>query len=228
VSYVAGQFSGMAAEFDGESAVEILITDSNDVTLEEYKTLTVTCWVKPDTSADDDGWDMFVAKGGLLDGWHLGQYSTTSLANFRAGGDLYGTTEIYDPCDSSDWHMITGVFNNGTGTLYVNGGIQSTYTPLSIVKNLTSLTIGSTELNEDYSTYGFAGVIDDVKIYNYALTPIEIADMYCAENPDSNCFACKDPPDYDYNNKCIADLGDFVIFASTWLECGKWPVDTCN
>jgi hypothetical protein len=58
--------------------------------------------------------------------------------------------------------------------LYVNGKLDTT--PISCTKTLIQ-TNGNLEIGRNGSEY-FNGQIDDVRIYNYALTPEQIKQVY--------------------------------------------------
>jgi hypothetical protein len=64
-------------------------------------------------------------------------------------------------------------------------------------------------------------MLDDPKIYNYALTSDEIAAQFNAVTGNTLCvelaFAGKY---YDTNGDCVVDLVDFADFAAAWLATG--------
>ena len=103
----------------------------------------------------------------------------------------------------------------GTMKIYLNGVLYDsrtgTYSPIS---GITSFEIG----NGWYG--GYDGLIDDFRIYNYALTQPEIA--YVATN-GTGIFDQKlmTPADLNGNNKI--DFADFALFAEHWLENQMWP-----
>ena len=68
-------------------------------------------------------------------------------------------------------------------------------------------------------------VIDDLKIYNYAMTDAEIADAYNAVSGQNLCVNAYEST-YDVNGDCKVNLSDFAAFAIDWLECGLSP--DCN
>ena len=73
------------------------------------------------------------------------------------------------------WHHIAATYNSVTGTavLYLNGVAVKTQTGLSGTAGINSakLAIGS---NNAGNASRFAGVIDDFRIYNYALGQSEV------------------------------------------------------
>jgi len=73
------------------------------------------------------------------------------------------------------WHHMVGVWNNGLASLYIDGisvASNVAYTGLTEVQN--PMTIGSFGGGSVFLN----GLIDDVRIYNYALTPLQIKLLY--------------------------------------------------
>ncbi|HDS85492.1 MAG TPA: hypothetical protein ENN97_09900 [Phycisphaerales bacterium] len=71
----------------------------------------------------------------------------------------------------------------------------------------------------------FNGLIDDLRIYNYALGEVETAYLYYDMAGEK---VCVDPADpvlalYDFNGNCKIDLGDIAELASHWLTCQRVP-----
>ena len=117
------------------------------------------------------------------------------------------------------------VYSKDTATgdmkLYLNGLLWHSGTDkIEPMYGATNFVIGRgfTE-NQQYD-----GLIDDIRLYNYALDPTEVAVLYS----DVQGSYCVDKPELDYNDNCIVDLADFAIFAQSWMECGMFPecVDT--
>ncbi len=217
VEYGIGLFDeGAALSLDGSTAVA---ADPNSEPLFDiYDTLTVSCWIKPNSV---NNFDFFFAKGGLYNGWFLGWYYIYDLANFRTFVDdgyyeLYGTTNLYD----GQWHHIVGVFDNGAQRIHIDGVLENEVErgPVMIA-NDEWLTIGGVLSNDAYA-YFYDGLIDDVRIYNYAMSAKEAAIEYATVTGTSVCAV---RPQFDVNDDCRVGLGDLAVFAATWTECGLVP-----
>jgi hypothetical protein len=103
----------------------------------------------------------------------------------------------------------------GRMEIYLNGELydRRTGTGTSIA-GITSFEIGS-------GWYGYYdGLIDDFQIYDYALSPAEVA--YVATD-GTGVFRQKpaSPADLDASDR--VDLRDFSILADEWLKDGFWP-----
>ena len=70
----------------------------------------------------------------------------------------------------------------------------------------------------------FNGVIDDVRIYNFA--KIALVLRICTVS--NEIPLCLNPDDldlrFDVTGDCRVGLDDFAMFAGTWLNCGLYPV----
>jgi hypothetical protein len=81
----------------------------------------------------------------------------------------------------NEWHNAITVFSNGVTTFYLDGVFvgqfqySSYYTSGDGVNNFI---IGSSRLLENGSDQHFIGLIDEVRIYNRALTEVEVQSLY--------------------------------------------------
>ncbi len=67
----------------------------------------------------------------------------------------------------------------------------------------------------------FIGLIDDVRLYNYALAPTEVAKLWTDIMGGYVCVG--GTPMYDLNEDCIVDINDLALFASQWMACNRYP-----
>lgn len=118
------------------------------------------------------------------------------------------------------WHQIIVTYDGTTRTAYIDG-IQAAVdhpTPHN-VPNSQHFLIGKT--NDTNPTYElFKGAIDEVKVYNYALSLLEAAHAYTGFVGGDLCVY---PPTYDVSHDCRVDLNDISLLAAEWLECGLVP-----
>ena len=78
----------------------------------------------------------------------------------------------------TDWHHLAGTFDGTTGRLYLDGVATGTPdTSGSLVTNNLNLYIGR-NTDPDVATTYFNGLIDDVRIYNRALSAQEVKQLY--------------------------------------------------
>ena len=98
-----------------------------------------------------------------------GNLMTELKCTGRSAGPLYSETVITD----GQWHRIGLVWDSSHRTLYVDGIVVAEDTQHGLEGSQMGLYIGTNKAMEP-GTY-FSGLIDDVRIYNKALTADEIA-----------------------------------------------------
>jgi hypothetical protein len=70
------------------------------------------------------------------------------------------------------------------------------------------------------------GLIDDLQIYTYALSRVDVAVLYTSQVPGASvCVEDLVNIEFDFNDDCVTNLKDFAEFAEAWLECHLVP--TC-
>ncbi|MBN2211394.1 MAG: LamG domain-containing protein [Sedimentisphaerales bacterium] len=155
--------------------------------------------------------------------FHCGGLSSTSGA-FKIRTSLTGDYTVTPGLTAGAWnHVVFTVANYDGGAkrvrIYLNGLGELDATTF-LFGNFPDavITIGSLD---DAGVYPLNGAVDDVAIYNYALTPTEVATLYSSINGPY----CLEYPPFDYDQSCVVDLADFAIFAAQWLDCNIFP--TC-
>jgi hypothetical protein len=83
-------------------------------------------------------------------------------------------------CDTSSWHMLTLTFNNPNMTMYLDGIYYSTISANSINQTTLPLVFGgaNNSSNTDDIIGSMKGKLDDIGIWNRALTQQEITNLY--------------------------------------------------
>jgi hypothetical protein len=129
-----------------------------------------------------------------------------------------------DALTPRQWQLITITFDGTTARIYSNGVLMGSgsFRLGNAVDAMINLgghsfdTIPARWMN---------GILDDVKIFNYGLSDVEVAQIYVSDNPgNSVCVnSLKPAAAYDLNGDCIVNLGDFAVLAGAWLDCGLVP-----
>ncbi len=141
--------------------------------------------------------------------WDCG--SPWSFDNRLSGNHNYKTEW------SGRWNHWAFTKDTGTGKMqiFLNGLLYDSRTGAnSIISAITSFEIGSGWYG------GYDGLIDDFRIYDYALSEAEIA--YAATN-GTGIFDLPLLSPADLNSDNRIDLKDFAILADNWLENQLWP-----
>ena len=170
----AGRF-GNALSFNGTSA-RVTVPDS--ASLDLTSAMTLEAWVFP--TAGPGVWRDVIYKG-PDDIYYLmsSSDSSTPAAGGIFSGPLYGTSTL----PLNVWSHLAATFDGTILRLYVNGIQVSSYTPFTpITTSSGALTIGGDALYGQF----FAGRIDEVRIYNTALSASQIqTDMATPVVPDT-------------------------------------------
>jgi hypothetical protein len=121
------------------------------------------------------------------------------------------------------WQQVCAVFDGTTGKIYVDGKLQAQGACALPADMASLLDIGSTESGSE----SFNGALDDLRIYNYAMTNIEVADVYHAMSGLRVCLLTY-ASQFDYTGPagqpdCMVDLYDLVVFANNWLVLYDYP-----
>jgi YVTN family beta-propeller protein len=159
----SGRYGG-ALTFDGTSAV-VNIPNSPSLTL--TTAMTLEAWVRP-TQVDGE-WRDVVYKGN--DNYFL--EATSNRGGRPATGGTFTRSNVYGPAalPVNAWTHLAATFDGSTLKLYVNGAVVS-----SGSRGGTLATSGSPLQIGGDSVFGqyFAGTIDEVRVYNIALTDAQV------------------------------------------------------
>ncbi len=165
--------SGSALEFDG---IDDYVFVQDDSTLDVNDELTMIAWVyfedsqfvgpilSKGTSTDDYAY--YLARGSA--------YSNKADCQLRhvegSWAELYSSQTL----ETGEWYNIALVRSDSTFTFYLNGIFDTTGQCFTgdIVQNSIDLYIGHHE------SYHYQGIIDEVSIYDKALTEPEILALY--------------------------------------------------
>jgi hypothetical protein len=163
--------------------------------------MTLAAWVSLDSSNTNNARIFAKAGGSGARSWSLNiEASSGGVANpatFQISASGASNISISDPepLDTDEWVHLAGVYRPGEATeIYVNGQLKARNTtdiPTGqFSNNGRNVLIGS---RNDCSNCGWVGSIDDVRIYNHALTEGEILTVMAGQ-PRVSAFH-PEPPD---------------------------------
>ena len=156
---------GSALSFDG---VNDVVNAGNGASLNITKEITVGLWIKRnnlDTVVNRG----IIAKDGV-GGYVLSLNYGTADHKITYVSPNVGTAKTVSTIDDTEWHYVACTVNESENALklYIDGKLDASYAKIgTLAANATSLLIGR---RSDY----FNGLIDDVRIYDYARTEEEI------------------------------------------------------
>lgn len=119
--------------------------------------------------------------------WLLTLYDTGGPAAFfvqPATGGMIGADTGSTALSPGTWYHLAGTYDGATVRMYLNG-TQTGAVPLTGAINTGSapIRIGAGSGGTVSPEKPFAGLIDDVRIYNYALTPAEVTTIRTGSVP---------------------------------------------
>jgi hypothetical protein len=154
-------------------------TDLNNIQVNSY---TVSAWfypyrVPPDNSIDNRYWAI-VVKAGQHMGLVYNNLGKFSMRHYLSNGSLEiaQASTIYP---DSAWYHVVGTVNRTTGKVkvYVNGAVKDS---IAFIANTAGRAYGSTRFRIGKASTNWAadGIVDQVRIYNRALSAAEAADLF--------------------------------------------------
>ena len=206
---VQGKF-GNAAEFNGSSSR--IVTGVTPATGSGQ--FSVSGWVNVDSLSAIRGVFSTITTPGTD---RLG-FSVHVLTNGKVRALVYdsagvGIIESTDLITAGTWHHIAFTYSNGLSKIYVDGDVQASTVNQLITGYYDSINIGTYYASSASLT--MLGSIDQVRIFNSALSATEVTDLYdeqyCFDNffNDDSTVAT-----YKLNNTALDDLGRYNGTAS--------------
>jgi hypothetical protein len=148
--------------------------------------VTVEAWAKLDLSASHD--PAFHDLVGRMDGSYildLAPGDAVQFAAFNDSGTIAAITGA-SPVARNQWYHLVGVFSGGTATVYVNGVKGASRTIGGVLRNLgptpDRVLIGASR-NGSVSSFNWKGCVDEVAIYDTALSITQIRSHFRAGAP---------------------------------------------
>jgi len=159
--WVAGK-SGNALDFNDTGAEVVTIPDSSSLDLTTQ--LTFSAWVNMNTATS---YPMIMTKG-------VYQFALNAeTGNLSVVLDTVKTgfgDDSNNPVPTSAWALVTATWDGETLIYYVNGVADGSYNVTGTMgQDNSSVLIGRRS-----DAYYFDGLIDDVRIYNRALSAVEV------------------------------------------------------
>lgn len=169
---VAGKFN-RAITFDG---IDDYVALGNPVSLQITETITLSAWIKSndksekkriinklDSGAGQQSYTLFTGTNGKV------------IFKFWTGGvakSVSSTTDIVD----GNWHQVIATYDGSSMRIYIDGVLEATTSSITgaIDNDSSNVDIGRKADNNQF----FNGQIDDVRIYNRALSSEEVLSLF--------------------------------------------------
>ena len=157
----------------------ITIPNSDNLNLNGSNEVTMSAWIKPQNH--NSTWHSIISKGSsqqyaitFNDPSQYIHFETNSMSSScGALNTLYSTVPF------NEWSFITATYDGDNKKVYINGVLSATAACTSTFNSNTQyLSIG-----RDYDNENFYGDIDEVRVYDRALSEDEIKRLYDSFNP---------------------------------------------
>ncbi len=229
-TYAAGK-SGQAIRLDGDDYVDLGNPASLDFATGDWS---VSAWIKTTQAGTGDANKGTVfAKGGD----QTGGIRYTLAVNEAQSGMVTLTTDddvakiqatSGTAVNDDAWHHVVGTRSAGELRIYVDGVLNGTNS-LPAGYNLSGTSqhnayVGVITDNRDATLVKyFVGMIDDVRIYNYALSDNEILSVAGLSDLYVPLTSLANISDEEPVNSKRVNFKDFALLADEWLEQLVWP-----
>jgi len=199
--WVDGKF-GKALAFDG---VNEYISIPDSATLNPTSAITIETWIKLSSKS---AWDTVLSKPYTTESSPYQQYSLS----LDSTGDKIGfelttgglRSEVWSTTSpvTGTWYHFIGVYNGTHMSVYLDGVKENSIVKTGNINNYgMDLSIGRYEPS---TVEYFNGIIDEVRIYDYALTDEDVEDRYNQGNVAKLYGTLKDKDNNPVNTNIIA------------------------
>lgn len=180
-TYAAVALGRPGAVGDGNTAVELLNTFGAQIDMgqgfgfEGNAAFTIEMWLNPGKpSGILVGKNDFNTKTSLYDGWLIYYYETQTM--LRRAAENFPAP----PIPVGEYSHVVATYDGVTVVVYINGSGTS-YTTSTPMPSATSPFLVGRQAMGQWAPY--VGLIDELAIYDIALTPSEVAEHYRIARP---------------------------------------------
>jgi len=144
--------------------------------------------------------------------------SPNNSCTFRIDGreSLYGLT---NNLHNDSWRHFVCMKQSNQLKIYIDGSFDSSMTiSYTTVDNLAPFIFGANYM--DHNSQNYKGVMDDIRIYNRALTPGEITELY---QPQSKALVITSAPttvSYETSTCVLAGTASVEVVGYCWISNG--------
>lgn len=210
VTYASGKVDN-AFHFDGSSWIDV-VGFSGTGNIGNGQPYTMDLWVYPTQNAQQ----MWISSPGHTGRWYLeqGSQGSDAVAHWGIGGvhNLGSSAAILT---LNDWNHVAVTYDGIWVKLYLNGAMTDEDNIGAQIYNSRDFRIGKWAAPEDSRPLYFTGMMDEIEIFNRALSGSEIQAIYDA----GAVGKCKEPV-CDFNTETI------LLKADQDMEVGTVEVTT--
>ena len=187
IQIVQGKF-GEAVQLEGGAGSRVQMTDDIKKAKLPTEGMTVELWAWDEQFIEWGGYIVAVQDNGPFEkGWLLGtrwkQFSFALSSDDADDGDgLLTYLNAANTYDAGKWHHVVGTYDGAEMKIYVNGKLENTSDAQSGAINYPDrvfFSIGS--YKDDNADFVHKGMLDEVRLYDRALSEKEISNNLNAE-----------------------------------------------
>ena len=173
----AGKF-GNGVTFDGTTDYINMGTPASlsDLPLSDFST---SMWIKPNSPVD---YDRLIDKRGTSGGWTFYSRSSGNIGLLVSQSSAAQAESGSNGVTNASWNFVTAVYTQSTGSikLYINASetsysLNTTGSGSYTSDSSKNIAVGA---RNDGILLDYPGSMDDVRVYNRALSPKEVRDLY--------------------------------------------------
>jgi len=223
--WTTGYIGDAALHFDGTDdyvAIQNFHYD-NDSGLEG---VTVALWIRTTNEANQ-----IIATFDRNEYWRL-EINGSGAGPGQVGWDVWAGTAQVDygsvtRVDDGEWHHVAGVFDAGTLTIYIDGNPEPTASGDSTFGRGRAVRYGFLGVGSEATSFNgahtpadyFDGDMDEVRIYNRALTAEEIVEV----RDWAEAYAGSDFRVYGGDTVALTGSGPADLTSATWQQVAGTP-----
>ena len=204
------------------NAADAQYAEISEPWLGAYTDVTISAWVY---SRGGSNWNRILDFGNNNENYMFlcvnpGSVNRAVRFAVNVNGSEQSVTSPAEALPDNEWTYVTATLTGNTARLYVNGervAVNTNFTnkPVSYGPTVQNwLARSQWGAGDGY----FNGMLDGLKIYNYARAVEQVAQDYLAIRGGWVCNLELYNLPFDFNEDCRVDLADFAIFAETWLD----------
>lgn len=189
---------------------------ANDPLLNFQNGITVSCWFKANALPDKE--TFLLSHGSWQNRWKI-SITPTRLLRWTVNS-LNGVSDLdgIEPLEIDSFYHVAVTYDGELLAMYVNGELQS-YKPLTGLMRTTTYPFLIGQMLPDQPEYNFKGVIDEVKINDFAMIPTEVQDLYEQESTSlENVFSFAQNDLKIYPNPASQTITIELLVGSNKLE----------
>ena len=136
----------------------------------------ISFWFNADTASTNTTLIQSGSNSSYNDGFRIYRYSSTALAFWKGQGGYSNIFGNIGTTATGSWHHIAVTRSGSTSTFYLNGS--------SIDTGTDSQSYTSTAFQMSFTTYPFDGLMDEVALWDSALTSSNVTAIYNSGVPN--------------------------------------------